>query len=132
MIPTPFRSRRALRALNVTAVGVALAAITSALLCFGLPIARAQRLAGKGLAGEERGEWIVGLACMGMSLVALALAGGGHAPPDVDAGKLITQWFAAAGLLTGGAAAALAGARARRRRQFVADAAAGKITGYRV
>ena len=39
---------------------------------FGAPIAHAQRLAAKGLAGEERGERIVGLVCLAMSLVGIA------------------------------------------------------------
>ncbi len=41
-------------------------ALLGTLLCFGLPIAWAQRLARRGLAGEERGEWVIGLVCLAM------------------------------------------------------------------
>ena len=107
-------------------------ALIITLLCFGLPIAHAQRLAKKGLAGEERGEWIVGLVCTVMSLSALALS----FAVDIRGGDLmglsLMRAFAALGTLTGGAATVLARARAVRRRAFVAEAEAGRTPGYRV
>ncbi len=101
-------------------------ALLGTLLFFGLPLARAQRLAAKGLAGEERGELIVGLACVAVSAATVAGSLGG-AP-----GEIVAASLGVGGLLTGGSAAALAGTRARRRRRFVAGAEAGEIPGYRV
>src|SRR6185369_2778457 len=49
-------------------------ALIATLACFGLPIAWAQRLAKKGLAGEERGEWIVGLACVAVGVLGLLVS----------------------------------------------------------
>ena len=107
-----------------------LPALLGTLVCFGLPIAKAQRLAEKGLAGEERGEWLVGLASAVMSLAGLALTwAGAH---RAETGQLVTGWLGVAGLVTGGGAAILATARARRRRKFVSEAEAGKVPGYRI
>lgn len=108
-------------------------ALIATLVCFGLPIAHAQRLAKKGLAGEERGEWIVGLVCTVMSVAALAVSFAVDTPRGADlAGLSVLRAFAALGALTGGAAAVLARARAARRRAFVAEAEAGRAPGYRV
>ncbi len=107
-------------------------ALVGTLIFFGLPIRGAQRLAAKGLAGEERGEAISALACVAISGAALALSAELHGLPGTYLGPVITQWFGVAGLLVGSAAAALAGDRGARRRRFVADAEAGKIEGYRV
>jgi hypothetical protein len=86
------------------------------LLCFGAPIASAQRLAAKGLAGEERGERMVGLACFVMSALGLALAA---VMPwaKASAGRPLALGFAVLGLLTGGASTLLAHAREARRRR---------------
>jgi hypothetical protein len=111
-------------------------ALLLTLFCFGLPIAWSQHLAKKGLAGQERGEWIVGIACTVMSAIAFLIAHAhppqSHFPVLGELGHLMTYVFAALGALTGGSAAALALAREARRRRFVADAEAGKIAGYRV
>jgi hypothetical protein len=108
-----------------------LPALLLTLLCFGLPIASAQRLAARGLAGEERGERIVGLACTAMS--ALALAGATFEPTWPHRPFLpLIYGLALLGLLTGGAAFFLAHAREVRRRRFVARAEAGEVQGYRV
>ncbi|MFT3766790.1 MAG: hypothetical protein QM820_14935 [Minicystis sp.] len=115
-----------------------LPALIATLVCFGVPIARAQRLAEKGLAGEERGEWMVGLTCVVMSSLGLLLSYQiplrsyvrHHAWHEL--GRIVTPSLALLGLLTGGAAAALALARETRRRRFVEDAESGKIAGYRV
>jgi hypothetical protein len=102
-------------------------AVILTLLCFGVPIAWAQRLAKKGLAGEERGEWIVGLACLGMS----ALSG------TVWLGKTWTQGalgiaLTAVAALLASSSTALAVARERRRRSFVQRVEAGREPGYRI
>lgn len=104
------------------------------LLCFGVPIAWAQRLAKKGLAGAERGEWIVGLTCVGMSALGLALAFTlHHDPPEPSEIAMMTaRVLGVLGLLTGASSTALARQREARRRAFVADAEAGNIKGYRV
>jgi hypothetical protein len=108
-------------------------ALVATLLCFGLPIARAQKLAKQGLAGEERGERIVGLTCAAISAIGLALAST-PAPSWSHGGS--TLWTARAlgilGFLAGATSTILASARASRRRAFVADAEAGKVPGYRV
>lgn len=100
------------------------------LLCFGVPIAQAQRLAKKGLAGAERGEWIVGLACVVMSAVGLLLSF--TLPRIGETANAAACVLAALGLLTGGSSTALAWLREVRRRAFVADAEAGNLKGYRV
>ncbi len=104
-------------------------ALLLTLLCFGAPIAWGQRLAGKGLAGEERGEWIVGLVCVAISAIGAALAF--PFPPSKEL-PMVALTVALCGMLTGGAATAIALARELRRRRFVADAEAGKLPGFRV
>jgi hypothetical protein len=110
-------------------------ALLATLALFGLPIASAQRLAKKGLAGEERGEWIVGLACAVMSVVGLALSFvRAHQPGIGDAAAWLDgpRVLAVLGLATALCTTTLAQARAARRRTFVTDAEAGKIPGYRI
>jgi len=109
-------------------------ALLATLLFFGVPIARAQHLAKKGLAGEERGEWIVGLVCLVISVVGLVisyedLSRTGALPSSA---LLIPRIFGLLGIVTSMASTGLARARAARRRTFVAEAEAGKIKGYRV
>lgn len=108
--------------------------LIATLLGFGAPIAYAQRLAKKGLAGEERGEWIVGLVCLATSLAGLAMSVfASHKPWDTHPeGIFFTIALAAAGMFAGSTSAALALLREARRRKFVADAEAGKVKGYRV
>ena len=110
-------------------------ALVATVLCFGLPIAWAQRLAAKGLAGEERGEWIIGVVCTVMSvlglLVSLATQGSGAAATSAAA-MWMTRGFAVLGALAAASSTGLAFAREARRRRFVADAEAGKIAGYRI
>jgi hypothetical protein len=109
-------------------------ALLATLALFGLPIASAQRLAKKGLAGEERGELIVGLVCAVMSLVGLVISFEGSHPPGFDAGPWIEipRLLAFLGLVCGAGTTSIAQARAARRRAFVTDAEAGKIPGYRI
>lgn len=109
-------------------------ALLATLVCFGVPIASAQRLAKKGLAGEERGERIVGLVCAVMSFIGLVISFQGAHKPGLDGGAWIQipRLLALLGLVTGLLTTGLATARAARRRTFVADAEAGKIAGYRI
>jgi hypothetical protein len=108
-------------------------ALVATLLCFGVPIARAQKLARQGLAGEERGERIVGLTCAAISAVGLALT---LTPPPTWSHGGANLWIARAlgilGFLAGTTSTILASARASRRRAFVAEAEAGNVPGYRI
>ena len=110
------------------------------LVAFGAPIAWSQQLAKKGLAGEERGERIVGTMCTVLALGALALSF--HQVKHVRGNLLhVTLWEGGlafmrvagiVGALVGGVSATLAARRESQRRAFVADAEQGKIPGYRV
>ncbi|MEI8255121.1 MAG: hypothetical protein WCJ30_05550 [Deltaproteobacteria bacterium] len=102
-------------------------ALLATLALFGIPLARAQRLAERGLAGEEQGEYIVGLVCAVLGTV----AGGLNASAQTLAQALFVS-LGSAGALSGVIATWLASARARRRRAFVAEAEAGLVRGYRV
>jgi hypothetical protein len=97
-------------------------ALLLTLLFFGLPIARAQRLAERGLSGEERGEITVGVVCFAIAALAVAVS---PSVPIVGVGGAV-------GGLAGATAAALAVARTRRRRAFVAAAESGTLAGFRV
>lgn len=114
-------------------------ALVATILLFGLPLIWAERLAKKGLAGEERGEVVVGAASA--ALAALALIAQGRVVTDVPyvsspafaaVGPLLVWGMGGLGLATGLAATLLAVARERRRRGFVAAVEAGGVTGYRV
>ena len=109
-------------------------ALIATLVCFGVPIAWAQRLAKKGLAGEERGEWIVGLACLVMSLVGLFIAFESvpFTGSSLDYAIQVPRVLGILGALAGATTTGLAWARESRRRAFVAGAEAGKIPGYRI
>ena len=104
-----------------------LPALFATLLFFGTPIARAQSLAKKGLAGEERGERIVGLACALVAIGAMLVAGWSPHP----AGALFGV-FSIGGLSLGVFAAVLAYRRERERKRFVEATEAGNVSGYRV
>lgn len=128
------------------------------LLVFGLPLVCSRRLARKGLAGEERGEVVVGATVLVLSLLALG-AGLQRPPPaqwnashglgeevavEVPRAPLPTRrapdspatWTLAAmgtaGLALGTTTLVLSLQRERRRRRFVIEAEAGRIPGYRV
>ncbi|HQY62164.1 MAG: hypothetical protein IPF92_11680 [Myxococcales bacterium] len=122
-----------------------LPAMMATLVAFGLPIAWSQALARKGLAGEERGEWIVGLACVALSLFGLVLAlSGGHVSAGADHvlphwegilepwGRRLLLAMAGLGTATGLASTLLARRREAARRRFVAEAEEGQVPGYRV
>jgi predicted membrane protein len=144
-------------ALGVT-VGamVWLPALILTLFLFGLPIAWAEKLADRGLAGEERGEWVIGLTSSALSLAGLLGIANyyplwektilprhpytGHlglasllSTENLNTeGLALMALMGVLGLAAGATATALAGAREHRRRRFVQDAEAGKLPGYRV
>ncbi len=120
-----------------------LPSLLAVLMAFGLPIARAQRLAQKGLAGEERGELLVGCVSIVLSALAVILvrlqglalshdyepAGWSSlAPPAVP---LFYAFFATA-VACGSASTAIAILRERRRKRFVERVERSEEPGYRV
>lgn len=124
-------------------------ALLLTLLLFGLPIAWAERLAQRGLAGEERGEWLIGLSTSALSLIGLVgalhfylqrtaleaasqVAGRGLLTGQNLLGIQLMGALGLLGLLAGATTTTLAGLRERRRRRFVRDAEAGVLPGYRV
>jgi hypothetical protein len=120
-----------------------LPALVLVLLSFGLPIAWGQRLAQRGLAGEERGEFVVGFAASAISLVALVVVtvlGPGwltssmlrSSLPDAETALDLIRLLALSGFASGAASSILALARQSKRREFVDKVAAGAVEGYRV
>lgn len=127
-------------------------ALLSTLLLFGLPIAWAQRQADQGLAGEERGERIVGLSAFVIASIALALSVWLHRPDGFNwvgtkwEDTVFPHWYnplkpiGYVALLLTGAAGSLGGLfsllfsslREARRKRFVEGAEAGQVKGYRV
>jgi hypothetical protein len=103
-------------------------ALALTLLLFGVPIAWAQRLAEKGLAGTERGEWIVGALCVAMSVFALAILFGG---PGSSSFSVVVP-LAGAAIWAGASSTAIAVLREARRRAFVKRVAAGEETAFRL
>lgn len=104
---------------------------------FGIPIAWSQRLAEKGLAGEERGELVVGVTTTILATLALLTTWlNGRMPTEGDVGVYVGHalfWlYGLGGLATGASAAALALRREARRRRFVKEVEAGNVTGFRV
>ena len=116
-------------------------ALFCTLACFGPPIAWSQAAAERGLAGEERGEAVVGFMCLVLSAVGLALA---LAPPETPewwnevrrgawgGGLLFARVSAALGLVTSATATSLALVRESRRSTFVRRVDAGAVPGFRV
>lgn len=104
-------------------------ALVLTLLCFGLPIARGQRLARQGLAGQERGDAFVGAVCA--LLASLALVSSLVAQrPGFNTG--VVAAVSALGLTLGASVVALATLRDRLRRAFVARVEAGEEPRFRV
>jgi hypothetical protein len=97
------------------------------LLVFGLPIARAQRLAAQGLAGQERGDGFVGSASAVIALLALASS----FIPSGEAGWMLSG-LAAFAVALGGATLGTSLWRERLRRAFVAEVEAGRVEHFRV
>ncbi|NUO50922.1 MAG: hypothetical protein HOV80_18875 [Polyangiaceae bacterium] len=115
-------------------------ALILTLVLFGIPIAWSQRLAEQGLAGEERGERVVGATSAAIGLVAAGLAPSipihFNAPPERLAVEQIGVWLvfglSLLSLLVGGASTLLATHRASRRKQFVSAVEDGSVSGYRI
>lgn len=108
-------------------------ALIATLVCFGIPIAWSQHAAARGLAGEERGEAVVGVICTLLALLGLGLAS--NAPShDLEQtyGLVFAQLAGALGALSGAAATVLALRRDMRRRHFVEKVSAGAVAGFRV
>jgi hypothetical protein len=91
------------------------------LLLFGLPVAHAQRIAARGLAGADRGEIIVGIVSSVLALVPLV-----GSPPSIE------TVLALVAIACGLGAATLASLRERARRAFVRRVAAGEVAHFRV
>lgn len=99
------------------------------LMAFGAPIAWAQRQATQGLAGQERGDGIVGAAS---ALVALCAALTVLYRTDTRGGVAEVLALSALGLVLGAATMALAAWRDRQRRAFVAAVEAGQVQHFRI
>jgi hypothetical protein len=100
-------------------------ALVLTLLCFGLPIARAQRLAAQGLAGAERGEVTVGASCLVLSMLGILFSLATLGTPFAITTGLV-------GGIAGGTAWWLAARRERERTQFVARVERGEVADFRV
>lgn len=116
-------------------------ALAFTLVCFGIPIAWSQQLAAKGLAGEERGEAIVGTISAILATLGIVLALHVPGPPEWwdrarlverDQGLLFAEGVGLLGLAAGITSAVLALLRDARRRAFVGKVHAGEVAGFRV
>jgi len=96
-------------------------ALIATLLLFGLPIARAQRLASRGLAGADRGEVIVGVASAVLACVSF-----------ITMGHPIEMALAVTAIVCGISASTIAAFRERARRAFVRRVEAGEVAHFRV
>jgi hypothetical protein len=96
-------------------------ALVLTLLFFGLPLARAQIAAARGLAGADRGEIIVGATSSALALIPLVAWG---APFEVALGVVA--------IACGATAMVLSVLRERARRAFVLDVEAGNVAQFRV
>jgi hypothetical protein len=106
-------------------------ALIFTLLFIGTPIAWSQRLARRGLAGAERGEGIVALACLVISMFAFVIVPKPNAHHHFRWGHA-SPGLAVAGISVAIVAGALSLLREHRRRRFVRQIEAGELTGYRV
>lgn len=122
-------------------VVVWLPALIAVLAVFGLPIARAQKMARLGIAGEERGELLVGLVSAGLGAVALAVAwwgyGSGSYTPALwlhasAASRVFMHVLSFVAIAGGLSAAWVALVREARRRRFVARVEASEVPGFRI
>ncbi len=111
-------------------------ALILTLLCFGTPIAWAQRLAKQGLAGQERGEAVVGgvsAAIAIASLIATTMSNfSGSLDPKAIMGHQLTLSTACVGAILGLLTLLVAREREAKRRNFVADVEAGRVPQFRV
>lgn len=99
------------------------------LMAFGVPIAWAQRQAAQGLAGQERGDGLVGAAS---ALVALLAALTALYRTDTRGGVAEVLALSVLGLVLGAATMAMAAWRDRQRRAFVAAVEAGQVQHFRI
>lgn len=115
-------------------------ALIATLLVFGYPIGWAQKRADEGLAGEERGEVVVGAVSASIASLSLAWFVGmfvsraaalEDSPPSVPEAVVVGA-LASLGLLAGALASGFAAHRGRVRRKFVSEVASGAVDGYRV
>lgn len=123
-------------------VVVWLPALIAVLVAFGLPIARAQKMARLGIAGEERGEVLVGVVSALLGAIALAIAwsaygsGATYTPALWVAGSVFGRVFmyvlSFVAIACGVTAAWTALVREARRRRFVARVEASEVPGFRV
>jgi hypothetical protein len=126
-----------------------LPALLLTLLVFGTPIAWAERQRERGLAGEERGELVIGCTVTVLSLAGL-LGGSNrlstYEPPSTLLNEMgdynwpaaellglrLLILLACLGVATGVTASLLSLVRERARRRFVARVEAGEQVGYRI
>jgi hypothetical protein len=110
--------------------------LVATLAFIGLPIAWSQHLAKKGLAGEERGELVVGAVSLAIGAQALALflsrSPDDGAPSAARLGFVLVAAFGVVAVVAGGLATALARKRQLARRAFVEQVEAGSVAGYRI
>lgn len=104
-------------------------ALVATLVCFGIPIAWGQLQASKGLAGQERGDSMVGLTSAAIAGVAGLLTVANHLK---HAHAEFTLALAACGVTLGALASMLAWRRGRQRRDFVAAVEDGRVPSFRV
>jgi hypothetical protein len=123
-----------------------LPALLAVLVVFGVPIAHAQKLAQRGLVGEDRGEQIIGLVSAALGAVALVVAWAfgeeatfvpffqslPNTQPADRLGFMLLHLFALLAMLSGAITLVEASQREARRRRFVARAAANEEPGFRV
>jgi hypothetical protein len=96
-------------------------ALVATLVLFGLPIARAQRMAARGLSGADGGEIMVGLVCSVLAVFPLV-----GSPPSID------TVLALVAIAFGVTATILGMLRERARRAFVRRVEAGEVASFRV
>lgn len=104
-------------------------ALLATLLFFGLPIAWGQRLAQKGLAGQERGDGLVGLTSGLMAAAAMAWSLLSTARHGSTRFALL---LGAIGMSLGALTMLTAWVRDRQRRAFVAKVEAGEVPRFRI
>ncbi len=123
-------------------VVVWLPALVVVLVMFGIPIAHAQKMARLGVAGEERGEVLVGAVSAALGTLAITLAWLAHANASAyvahlwtagsDAGRVFMHALALVAVTCGAVAAWVALVREARRRRFVERVEASEVPGFRV
>jgi hypothetical protein len=105
-------------------------ALILTLLFLGVPIGVASSMAKRGLAGEDRGDAIVGFACAGLGLFTLLPMG--HAQSALRAEVWTQRATGAIACLLAGAVVAAASLRGARRRALLRDVESGRRSEYRI